>query len=90
MKNNLNEFYVEYVNPPVNDSVWKAFTSHFLDLGYMTIADRKVSQEGLESPYNKRVAVVTNAPKDLIEALNTVVKCNTKYDHFVRIVRIDA
>lgn len=90
MKNNLNEFYVEYVNPPVNDSVWKAFTSHFLDLGYMTIADRKVSQEGLEPPYNRRVAIVTNAPKELIEALNTVVRCNAKYDRFVSIVRIDA
>lgn len=89
MKNNLNEFYVEYANPPVNDSVWKAFTSHFLDLGYMTIADRKVSQEDLEPPCNRRVAIVTNAPKELIEELNTVVRCNAKYDRFVRIVRID-
>lgn len=90
MNDNLNEFYVEYVNPPVNDSVCKAFTSHFLDLGYMTIADRKVSQEDLEPPYNRRVAIVTNAPKELIESLNTVVRCNAKYDRFVRIVRSDA
>ncbi len=89
MKSNLNEFYVEYVNPTVNDSVWKAFTNHFLDLGYMTIADRKVSQEDLEPPYNRRVAIVTNAPKDMIEALNTVVRSNAKYNRFVRIVEID-
>lgn len=86
VNNKPNEFYVEYVTPTVKNDIWKVFTNHFLDLGYMTIADTRTSQDELKPPFNTRVAIMTSAPYEFIDALDTVVKSNTKYDGLLRIV----
>ena len=87
MNSKPNEFYVEYVTPTVKQDIWKVFADHFLNLGYMTVADTRATQEELEEPYNTRVAILTSAPEELISALDVVVKVNAKYDGLLRVVK---